>query len=97
MGGMSILRHFRLPDRPHIHSQVFFQLNGNFGRELAHFFTASNLRPDKTSLCRILMELARPKVSQRLSTAEYLFSVGSQPLLKRREIRGGGRGPLLGA
>jgi hypothetical protein len=75
-------------DRPHFHSKVFFQLSGNFGRELAHFLTASNLRPNKTSLCRILTEMARPKVSQRLSTAEYLFSVSSQPLLKRREIRG---------
>ena len=77
-------------DRSHFHSQVFFQLNGNFGRELPHFLMASNLRPNKTSLCRILTEMARPKVSQRLSTAEYLFSVSSQPLLGVAKFGGGG-------
>ena len=75
MGGMSILRHFRFPDRPHYHSGIFFCSAAIFGRELAGFVAASDLEPKKHSRCRILTEMARPKVSQRLSTAEYLFSV----------------------
>ena len=47
MGGISILRHFRLPDRPHYHPRIFFCSAAIFGRELARFLAASNLRPIK--------------------------------------------------
>jgi hypothetical protein len=43
--------------------------------------------------------MVQPKMRQPLSTAAYLFSVSSQPLLKKyRGIRDGlVEGPLLGA
>jgi hypothetical protein len=64
-------------DLPHNHSRIFFCSAAIFGRELAGFVEASDLGPKKTSVCRILTEMAQPKIGQPLSAAEYLFSVSS--------------------
>jgi hypothetical protein len=82
MGGGSFLTERSPDDRTHYHSRIFFCSAAIFGRELAGFVEASDLRPKKTLVCRILTEMTKPKVSQRLSAAEYLFSVNSQPRLK---------------
>lgn len=82
MGGRSISGRPPPPDRPHYHSRIFFCSAAIFERELADFGTVSDLEPKKTLLYRILKEMAQAKVAQRLSAAEYLFSVSSQPRLK---------------
>ena len=47
------------PDnRPHYQSQVFFLFRYHFRRELVDLVVASNSEPKKTSLYRILTEMA---------------------------------------
>ena len=67
---------------PTLIRRFFFRSAAIFGCEWAVFAGASDLWPEKTSLCRALTETAQPKVGQPLSAAEYLFSVSSPPRLE---------------
>ena len=96
-GGRSISGKVSPANRSHSHSQFFFCST--------HISSACRLiaswhptwRSRKPSLHRILTKLPYPGGRRQPRTAEYLFSVSSQPCLKKcREIRRGVvRGPLL--
>ena len=63
MGGMSILRHFRLPDRLHYHSRIFFCPAAVFGRrDLAGIVEALDLEPKKTSPCQTVTDMVQLEV-----------------------------------
>ena len=70
----------------------FFLPRGHFWHEFATLARSTNFELKKTSMCRILTEMIHPRVGQRLSAADYLFSASSRPRLKvSRNSEGGSR------
>jgi hypothetical protein len=77
MGGMSILRHFRLPDRPHYHSGIFFLLASIFDLCKPNCAVTCKSEPKKTSQYRILTEFRKAMggrcVGYREQTGVFIF------------------------